>query len=361
MTTETEPSVAVAAPSSESRAPVRVAVVGLGRAGLTHAAVFANLTGGELVGLADRDTAARRVAHGLGFSAPCFNEVHRLIERARPDALVVATPQNQRIAVAREAIEAGCAVLVERPVSDRPGEADALWALAAQRNVCLAATQPLALQPVFAWAARAHAAGVLGRLKQARSSMYRSLVFAPIPRERLDPRHVASGVLTHFSFDLLSLLVGWLGPAASVRARGSAIYGSLEDELHAMMTLPDGVEVGFDSSWSQPGYPRASTVIELAGENGTLLVSNEACELELQSPVAGYPAGATRVRESELPQPARFDLDGEGFTLQDAAFLDWLGGGPAPIYAAANLAAHRVLDALLQSAREDGSPVAVGS
>ena len=361
MTTETEPSVAEAAPSSASPTPVRVAVAGLGRAGITHAAVFANLAGGELLGLADRDATARRAAHGLGFSVPCFGDVRRLLERARPDALVVSTPQNQRVDVARQAIEAGCAVLIERPVSDRPGEAAALWALAGQRNVRLAATQPLALQPVFAWAARAQAAGVLGRLRQARSSMYRSLVFAPIPRERLDPRRVASGVLTHFSFDLLSLLVGMLGPPASVRAQGSAIYGTLEDELHAMMTLPDGVEVGFDSSWSQPGYPKASTVIELAGENGTLLVSNEACELELQSPVAGYPAGATRVRESELPQPARFDLDGEGFTLQNSAFLDWVAGGPAPVYAHANLAAHRVLDALLQSAREDGTSVAVGT
>jgi predicted dehydrogenase len=150
------------------------------------------------------------------------------------------------------------------------------------------------------------------------------------------------------------------GAPVEVRATAHQLYGTLEDELQAMMTLADGTEVGFDSSWSVPGYPRPSTVIEAEGENGKLLVSDEALELELRHAAGTFRSGLTRLRESDLPRPARLDLAGEGLWLQDAAFLDWLAGGVAPPNeAGAALATQRVMDALYRSSAADGTTVEV--
>ena len=42
---------------------------------------------------------------------------------------------------------------------------------------------------------------------------------------------------------------------------------------------------------------------------------------------AGFAAGVSRIRDSDLPQPARFDLEGEELYMADSAFLTWAGGG----------------------------------
>jgi predicted dehydrogenase len=103
-------------------------------------------------------------------------------------------------------------------------------------------------------------------------------------------------------------------------------------------------------------------VIELEGENGKLLASDDALELELTAPAGGQPAGASRIGHAQLAHPARFDLGGEELYLQDAAFLDWARGGPAPPNRAElALSVARVTEALYASAREGGRSVPVSA
>ena len=341
----------------------RVAVVGLGRAGVAHAVMLSHIPGCELAAVADPRGAARAALRGMGFAVPSFSCIERLLERHAPDAVVVCAPQHERAAVARAALEAGIPALVERPMARTLAGAAGLVELAAARGVPLAVGHPLAHEPVFTRMHELVRAGALGPVRQVRSAMFVSRVFAPRPRRgpgRLDPGRVAGGVLAHLASDLLFVLVRMLGLPARVRAERNVIYGEVEDELHAMMTMPDGAEVGFDCSWSVPGYTRASTVIELAGREGHLLASDEALEVELSREAAGLPAGYTRLRDADFPAPARFDFGGETLWLHDAAFLDWLAGGEAPPnHAAAALEAHRVMDALYRSAAAGGAEVEV--
>ena len=341
----------------------RVAVVGLGRAGVAHAVMLSHVPGCTLEAVADPRPAARAALRGMGFAVPAYPRLERLLEQHTPEAVVVCAPQHERAAVVRRVVEAGIPVLVERPMARTLAEAVELVALARARGVPLAVGHPLAHEPVFARMHELVRAGALGPVRQVRSAMFVSRVFAPRPRRgpgRLDPGRVAGGVLAHLASDLLFVLVRMLGLPVRVRAERNVVYGEVEDELHAMMTLPDGAEVGFDCSWSVPGYTRASTVIELAGREGHLLASDEALEVELSREAAGLPAGYTRLRDADFPAPARFDFGGETLWLHDAAFLDWLAGGEAPPnHAAAALEAHRVMDALYRSAAGGGTTVEV--
>ena len=342
---------------------LRVGIAGLGRAGAAHAIMLAATRGCELAGVADPRGGARAGLRGMGFTVPAFPRVERLLEKASPDAVFVCTAQHERARVATAVLEAGIPVLVERPMARTLAEAEALVGLAAAKGVPLAVGHPLAFEPVFARMHEAVHAGALGAVVQARSAMFVSRVFAPHPRRgpgRLDPRRVAGGVVAHLASDLLFVLVHMLGAPVEVRATWNLIYGAVEDELHGMMKLGDGTEVGFDCSWSVPGYQRASTVIEIEGRDGRLLASDEALELELQRPAAGFRSGSTRLREAEFESPARFDFGGEALYVQDAAFLRWVAGGAVPPNAAFRaFAAQVVMDALYRSAAAGGADVKV--
>jgi predicted dehydrogenase len=151
-----------------------------------------------------------------------------------------------------------------------------------------------------------------------------------------------------------------LGTPVEARATSSRFFGEVEDEVHVMMRLEDGAEVGLESSWSVSGYPYSAVVIEFEGRNGKMLVSNDGLELDLATAQSDWPAGHSELREADLPQPARFDVNGESYYLQDAAFLHWAtGGAEPPNTVAAALEVQRMIDAIYRSARDNGATVAV--
>src|SRR5664279_3176344 len=143
---------------------VRVGVVGTGAFGRNHARVYRDLQGDPLlnvkfVGVVDADKArAKSVASEFG--APAFGSVAELVG-AGVDAVSVAVPTVAHLPVARELMEAGVDVLIEKPLASTLAEADELQAIAAKHNrivqvghlerfnPAVRATIPLLTKPMF--------------------------------------------------------------------------------------------------------------------------------------------------------------------------------------------------------------------
>jgi len=69
-----------------------------------------------------------------GLPFPVFATAAELLERTRPDILIVATPPEQHFAGVHEGLEAGCHVLCEKPFVTTLAEADQLLALSRARS-----------------------------------------------------------------------------------------------------------------------------------------------------------------------------------------------------------------------------------
>lgn len=114
--------------------PLRTAVVGVGYLGTFHAQKYAAITDVELVGVADSDGGrARQVAGALGTTP--YHDHRDLIGRV--DAVSIAVPTQHHHAVAREFLESGVHVLIEKPITVTIREADELIALAESRQLVL--------------------------------------------------------------------------------------------------------------------------------------------------------------------------------------------------------------------------------
>lgn len=141
---------------------IRVAVVGAGAFGRNHARVYRQLqqegAGVELAAIVDVDPArAAAVAREFG-NPPCLS-LGEL--RGRVDAATVAVPTLEHLKVARELMEAGIDVLIEKPLAASLGEADELIRLAEHTrrvaqvghlerfNPAVRATVPLLTRPMF--------------------------------------------------------------------------------------------------------------------------------------------------------------------------------------------------------------------
>jgi len=110
--------------------PLRAGVVGVGRLGAAHARLLARGARFDLVGVSDVDSGrAGAVAASLGVTALRSAELCREAE-----AIVVAVPTAAHFEIGHEALDAGCHVLIEKPIARALAEADALVELARRQD-----------------------------------------------------------------------------------------------------------------------------------------------------------------------------------------------------------------------------------
>ena len=340
--------------------PVRVAIVGLGRMGVAHAAVLSMLPGVHVAGAADSQPGAARRLRGMGFRIPVSPTVDALFAGAAVDAVWVCTPPDSHLAVARRCLAAGAAVFVEKPLAHSLDDARALAALADASSRPVACGYTLAFWPSFAAARQLLRAGVVGAPVRAVSSMVISQVSGPQRGWMYERARSGGGVVANLSSHLLFVLRWYFGMPTSVRATWRQLHTAVEDELSATLVTPGCPEIAFESSWCVPGHPTSVTELTVEGDDGTLRVDNSGLLLDLRAPRCGLPAGWTRITEADLPQPAGFLFNGEAYALEDAHVLRWVTGGPTPpITAAAGLEVQRIIEALYASAAAGGAPAVV--
>ncbi len=114
--------------------PVKVAVIGAGKLGAKHAQVYSKLPNVELVGVCDiNEQRAKEVAHACKTRA-CkdYRELLTLTEAAS-----IVVPSHLHYSISRGFLEKGINLLIEKPITTSLDEADALLALAKDKNLIL--------------------------------------------------------------------------------------------------------------------------------------------------------------------------------------------------------------------------------
>lgn len=111
--------------------PVRIGIVGCGKiARDAHIPAIRGSRGFTLAAICDRSGEGEP-------DVPLFRTPAEMFEAKGVDAVAICTPARPRAAIAREAIEAGVAVLLEKPPCATLGEVGQLIALAKKRDVPL--------------------------------------------------------------------------------------------------------------------------------------------------------------------------------------------------------------------------------
>jgi len=124
----------MAAQEKHSENRIKAAVVGVGHLGRHHARIYAELPGVQLVAVADTN---QKRAEGIAQACHCkpCGDYRKLIGRV--DVVSVAAPTELHHEIAKEFLEAGVAVLVEKPMTKTLEEGERLVAIARAKGVTL--------------------------------------------------------------------------------------------------------------------------------------------------------------------------------------------------------------------------------
>ena len=323
---------------------IRMAVIGVGAMGRNHARVCRDLADVQLVGIADPDeVTAQAVAQYYG--VPAFASHQTLLEHAHPEAVIIAVPTRLHCAVATEVMEAGCHVLIEKPLAATTDEAQRLIALAASRGRVLAVGHVERHNPAIVELRRRIADGELGRVFQIHARR-----LGPFPA-RVRDVGVILDLATH-DLDVMRFLTG-SEPVRLYAEAHRAVHTSDEDLFSGLLRFTNGVIGLLEINWLTPTKTRELWV---TGERGVFRADYLTQDLYFYENAEAHAMQWTALsvlRGVSEGTMYRYALDKkEPLRAEQEAFVAAIRDEPAPIVSGADgLAALKLALAFVQSSQ----------
>jgi len=291
---------------------VRTAVIGVGYLGRFHAQKYAALPAADLVAVVDASAENRtRVAAETGCRAVAdYRDI-----LGEVDAVSIATPTPLHYPIARECLERGIHVLVEKPITTTLEEARSL--------VETAARQGRVLQVGHLERFNAAILALAGTLRTPR--FVESHRLAPF-KERGTDVNVVLDLMIH-DIDLIQSLVG--APIESIDAVGSSVFSAGLDIANARIRYTNGCVANTTAS-------RVSMKME---RKLRLFQDDAYISIDLQQKVLTIvrkpPAGADVPKGQVLIEERTYD-QGDALLHEIEAFLHSVRTGTPPVVSGAD-------------------------
>jgi predicted dehydrogenase len=139
---------------------VLIAVAGAGLIGRRHIEEIRNSGAAELAAIVDPAPSGAQLAGETG--VPVYPSLKELFATARPDGVILATPNQMHVEGGLECVEAGVPVIVEKPIGDTVSSATRLVEAAEAAEVPLLTGHHRQHSPIMAKAREVVRSGVLG-------------------------------------------------------------------------------------------------------------------------------------------------------------------------------------------------------
>ncbi len=342
-------------------APLRIAVIGAGLIGARHARTALAEPGCRLVALADPDAAAAALAGDLGTAY--YADFEAMIEKERPDGVVIAAPTNLHAPIGIACAARGIHLLVEKPIAADVASGAELVAAAERNGVRLMVGHHRRFNPAVETAREIVQGGALGRLT-AVSAIWATL--KPASYFDIDWRRQPGGgpILINLIHDIDNLC-HICGEIESVYAEaGHAARGfGVEDSAALTLRFAGGalgtvlVTDATPAPWNWEAGSGDNPDMPYVGENCYHFLGTEASlgfpRLELWRYGAGRPAGWQYELEKEPLPVAR----GETITAQMAHFCQVIRGVAEPRVPGADALATLAVTLAVAESAERGQPI----
>lgn len=209
-----------------------------------HLGALAEMPDVEVVGVCDLSPAmAESTADRFGV-AHWTTDYRRLLEEQRPDVVHVTTPAASHFAIARDCLEAGASVLVEKPVTLSLDELDTLSELAAAKGLWLLEDHNYLFNTDIARLVEGRDAGELGDVRFVEVRIHLDVFGegsrfadrdAPHPAMR-EPLGAVSDFLTHLAY----LAHAFIGPHRSIATAAHRLRPECPGAISEFQALIEG-------------------------------------------------------------------------------------------------------------------------
>ncbi|SRR5579871_15772 len=248
---------------------MRIGILGMGTAGGRHLRAFRQISGVDLIA-ADIDADRRRQAEAEG--VPVVPSLDDLLA-ARPDAVVIAVPHAYLAQAGMRAIDAGCHVLMEKPMATCREDAAAVLQHARRASRFIMVSFVHRFRPEVAAARRVIARGDIGQPRLIVDTMASGT--SDMPLWVWSRRHAGGGMMFYngiHQIDRVRFLLGEdiVTVRAEVRTLGYQVQ--VEDTAAALLGLRSGA-VGTVVQHKAPAAALGGWETQVFGSTGSLHIT----------------------------------------------------------------------------------------
>ena len=336
--------------------PLRLGIIGAGYWGPNLVRTFLEIGDVDVVAVADRDPGRLEHVRSRHPQIPDLVRDHRELFAMDLDAVVIATPPETHHALARESLELGLDVLVEKPLTTDSEQGADLVELAAAKDRILMVGHIGAYNPAVTALREMVEAGDLGEIR-----------YVDAVRAGLGLFHPTLNVVWDLAPHDVAILLHVLGETpATVSARGIAcVQGPVEDVAYMTMMFSSGVMAHTRLSWLDPFKSRRITIV---GSKKMVVYD----DLEVHEKLKVYDKSVNAIRQTDTFGEYQFSYHygsvvspyihfEEPLRVECLHFAECVRDRRTPITDGANgLEVVRVIEAAQRSLRSDGVTEPVG-
>lgn len=310
---------------------IRTALIGLGKMGISHLAIFGAHPDIEITAVCDP------AKHLLGplnqfTGVKTYTDYNEMFAAEKLDAVVVATPSRFHADIVRAALERSIHVFCEKPFCLDPVEGAELTAMAEAKGVVNQVGYHYRYVGAFREAQRLIGTGVIGRLHNIRAEAYGPVVLRPKGATWRSSKSEGGGCLYDYAshaLDLMNFLVG-----APTEVRGTVINKvfsrDVDDEVYSTLFYPDGMTGQILANWSDDSHRKMSMKINISGEGGKIHADRQEIQIFVRdgdiAKANGLNKGWNVRYTTELTEEVWYYLRGEEYSAQVDAFAGAITG-----------------------------------
>jgi predicted dehydrogenase len=303
---------------------VKLALIGLGKMGLSHLSIAGAHPEVQVVGACD--TSAMVIDFLKKFTPfPCFDNYKKMIAEAKPAAVIVAVPTKYHFEIIEYLLQQKIHVFCEKPFTLSHAESQKLTALAAANNLVNQVGYHNRFLGTFIEMSRLIKAGVLQDLHHFTAESYGPVVTKPQQDTWRSNANEGGGCLYDYASHVIDLVNNSLGNISKVSGcLLKKIYSkNVEDAVYGLLQLESGLTGVLSVNWSDSTYRKMTTQITIEGANGKIIVDATELKLFLKAPVKNekYTAGWNIQTVGALQSSVDFYLRGEEYSAQFNYFI----------------------------------------
>jgi len=328
---------------------LRIGIVGLGKMGIAHMAILNTVEDVEIAAFVEKQKMIRKGVESVLPGVGLYDDHREMLSRERLDAAVIAAPTSLHVGIARDCLERGVNVFVEKPLGLSCAEAEPLIDLAGKNGAFGMVGYCKHFVETFEKARGMLRSGELGAPVHFSSYMYVSQLFQTGSGWRYKKQSSGGGVLNILATHLVDLLVWFFGDPVSVTGQLKSYYSEeVEDYVHAYLAFGGGLAGGLDASWSIRNYRLPEIKVEVQCERGMLSVTEDWLRYSSDSDEK-----VKVLYKQDLFSGVPVYVGGSEYTREDLCFVECLRTGARPeIDLDYGCRVQRVTDAVYESAEK---------
>lgn len=307
-------------------APIRIALAGVGKMGLSHQAIVNAHPALKLVAICDPARYVRDIiARYTGVAT--YSDFVKMLECERPNAVLIATPSKLHAEMTRAALERDIDVFCEKPFCLDVDEGARLAEMAERKGIVTQVGYHNRFVGTFEEARRLLDAGAIGKVYHAKVECYGPVMIRQKGATWRTDKAEGGGCLYDYAchgIDLLTYLIG-----APVSVSGSVLRSvfstHIDDEVYSNLSYADGTTAQVSANWSDESFRKMSTTVTLWGKNGKIEASRQELNVYLRDKTTLVPeldVGWNKRYTTALTKPVWFYLRGEEYSAQIDYFVD---------------------------------------